>query len=141
SLSCTLSPAIRAPRSSKSRLSLRVRCAIQSVGGGPIEQVQSEGAILPPARSDVKEAKPVRRNEIHIVAPTPQQCLGPQMAIVVAELGRTVAAAGQKGAGFMECGESHDDPEPEVAIGRTVRTNDTRITETLLHIVDRTQPI
>jgi hypothetical protein len=47
----------------------------------------------------------------------------------------------KNGAGFMECWEPHDDPEPEVAIGRTVRTNDTRITETLLHIVDRTQPI
>jgi hypothetical protein len=41
----------------------------------------------------------------------------------------------------MEWLESHDDPQPEVAIGRAVRTNDTRVTETALHVVDRTQPI
>jgi hypothetical protein len=41
----------------------------------------------------------------------------------------------------MEWWESHDDPQPEVAIGRGVRPHDTRVSETLLHVVDRTQPI
>lgn len=41
----------------------------------------------------------------------------------------------------MEWWEPQNDPQPEVVIGRAVRTNDTRVTETLLHVVDRTQPI
>ena len=41
----------------------------------------------------------------------------------------------------MEWWKSDDDPEPEVAIGRAARAHDTRVTETLLHVVDRTQPI
>src|SRR5262245_44164903 len=41
----------------------------------------------------------------------------------------------------MEGWESHDDPQPEVAIGRGVRANHTRVTETLLHVIDGTPPI